>query len=397
MELTVTSRPREATSIGLLRNISPYLNWFDDGFYTNTHSHPTQRAQRDPLAAPPQLPGAKAWASEKKMGSRHILDTAPFSFWDDVLNDYVTPSQAQTKWMADTYQAEAGGFYPPFLIVATSTPSLPQHNGQVSPTLGGCPVIFLPPNAFPDFGAVHALPAANASGLIDRYMEDFLAGVFEIGKWQRRPEENQVGAIFQILHQFCCEPVAINFVSPSIIVELSVESLCQARTLPGVLAGRPVHYHIGSYWNEPTMRARLRNINPDDIRQHPNGDNTNYLLSGDRILGPGIRIEGRSQPSSSGIRVKNGSRIRMMIAAHAVEDSTYVSHPDGTFGDRLAEIVERYPDQDWALAELVPSVTYTNNRVFQTPVPTHLIRGEDAQHQTEWYVCDGMSTGQIAM
>ncbi|PVH79770.1 hypothetical protein DL98DRAFT_532629 [Cadophora sp. DSE1049] len=340
MTSTTTSRMRDAQSIRLLRTRSPYLNWFDGSFYDNTHSHPTQR---DPLISPPQLPVQKSWATEKPMGSRHILDTAPFSLWDDEKQDYTKPTPMQRQWIQQTYGATEGTFSAPFLIVATQNPSLAAHNGHVSLTLGCCPVIFMPPQVFQN-ATEFGLPVANGANLVDRNIQDLLHGVFEIPKWQRRPSKDQVIGVLQILHEFC-RPVAVNFVSPNIIVELSTKSTCSGQSLPGVLAGRRVHYHVGTYWNEPTMRARLRNVQAEDWENFPRGDTTNYLRTADGTVGPGIRVEGETRSSSSGVRIRKGTEVRVMLAEHAVKDSEHLYHPDGFSGDNVADIVERtFPD-----------------------------------------------------
>ncbi|KAG4436990.1 hypothetical protein IFR05_007528 [Cadophora sp. M221] len=330
------------------------------------------------------------------MGSRHILDTAPFLLWDEEIQDFTKPTPEQLRWIHENYKSVGGTFVAPFLIVATSTPSLPGHNGQISLTLGCCTVIFMPPDMFENSITGFGLPATNGRNLIGDDINDLLRGVVEIPKWQPRPPKDCVKAVFQILHEFCT-PVAVNFMSPCIIVELSTESTCKGGTLPGLLAGRKVHYHVGSYWDEPTMRGKLRNIQAEDWANFPRGDTTNYLRRGRGILGPGVRVEGATISSSSGVRIKKGTEVRVMLAAHAVQDSRYIYHPDGDNGENIADIVERYPEDDWALAKIVPNVTYSNSEVFETPIPTRLVRGEDIQHLPEWNVCDGMTTGKIAM
>ena len=66
------------------------------------------------------------------------------------------------------------------------------------------------------------------------------------------------------------------------------------------------------------------------------GHDTNYLDTGNRTLGPGARVEGSRLASTAGVRV------------HNFEECTGVFHPNGDSGDLIAEIEERYVNEDWA-------------------------------------------------
>jgi hypothetical protein len=95
------------------------------------------------------------------------------------------------------------------------------------------------------------------------------------------------------------------------------------------------------------------------------------------------------------VRVRNGTKVRITLAAHSFEGSTRVFHPDGD-GDFIAEIKERYIDQDLALAELTPSVAFNNSQIFDSPTPRKLLSSNELKG-CEWYICDGMTTGKVAL
>ena len=126
------------------------------------------------------------------------------------------------------------------------------------------------------------------------------------------------------------------------------------------------------------------------------GDDTNYLVTGNRMLGPGVRVEGSRLASTAGVRVRNGTKVRITLAAHSFEGSPRVFHPNGDSGDLIAEIKERYVNEDWALAELTPSVAFDNSQIFDSATPQKLLRSSEMKG-FEWYICDGMTTGKVAL
>ncbi|OAF59398.1 hypothetical protein VC83_04231 [Pseudogymnoascus destructans] len=159
------------------------------------------------------------------------------------------------------------------------------------------------------------------------------------------------------------------------------------------MGGWALNYHQGDpFWKSTIPLAPQRQMAATSLR----GDETDYLRTGDGVIGPGIRVEGRTRASSAGVRIRNGARVRITVADHGFEDCTSIYHPDGDGGDPIASIHERFPDHDWALAQLHPSISFSNSRVFECPEPTRLLRGREVSTH-EWFVCDGMTTGKIAM
>jgi hypothetical protein len=385
---------RASAEVRNLRQRSPFINFFHDSssFWLNTHAHPTPR---DPLFSSTAVASQSTFVHENVRGSKHRLDTADFSLWDDETQDYKTLTSEQAGWIFKTYQASSIGYSTPFLTIATDHPSLPDHNGQVTLTLGCAPVIFISKDA--DAAGFHSgPPPPNALHYCNPSMGDPLLGQFKAERWTE-PTREEARKIFEYLKTIC-NIKALNFILPKLIVELAGDDrVYTRRSLPVRLGGWPTIYHHhnqqDSYWNKGLPMARVRELSPSS---NIKGDTTNYLTTGNRILGPGVRVEGKSMGSTAGIKLRNGNQVRMTVAHHAFKDCKMVFHPDGDSGDCIAQILERYPDQDVALAEIHPSVNFDNSQIFESPPPTRLIRGKDVQ-ENEWYFCDGMTTGTVAM
>jgi hypothetical protein len=167
--------------------------------------------------------------------------------------------------------------------------------------------------------------------------------------------------------------------------------------LPSRVGGWSTLYHDQqsglSYWDSVASKGRTRELSATESVK---GDDTNYLLTGKRVLGPGVRVEGATLASTAGVRIRNGNQVRITLAAHRFKDCEHVFHPNGDKGALIAEIKERYVDEDWALAELHPSVAFNNSQIFECPTPERLLRSNEMKG-SEWYICDGMTTGKIAL
>jgi hypothetical protein len=130
--------------------------------------------------------------------------------------------------------------------------------------------------------------------------------------------------------------------------------------------------------------------------ENTRGDETNYLITGNKVLGPGVRVEGATMASTAGVRLRNGNRVKLTLANHSFKNCERVFHPNGDSGDIIAEIKERYEDEDWAMAEIHPSVAFSNSQIFECPTPARLLRSHEMKAR-EWYACDGMTTGKVAL
>lgn len=385
---------RASVGVRNLRLRTPFVNFFHNGtFWSDTHAHPTPR---DPITSPPRLEHEATWISEAGRGSRHRLDVAPFSLWNNEAHNYAEPTLAEAKWIFKTYSATRVDFAEPFIVITTECPSHPDHNGLITLTVGCAPAIFVSKQAqlLDDFHA--GPPRPNAVMYCDPTMADPLLDIFQSRPYtEPTPQEAQL--ILDQLRKHC-HVHALNFVFPQLIVEIANNGRSyQQRSLPSRLGGWPTFYHHQqsglSYWNSIASMGRTREMSATD---NVKGDESNYLNTGNKILGPGIRVEGAAMASTAGIRLRNGNRIRLSLANHSFKDCERVFHPNGVNGDLIAEVRERYIDQDWALAEIHPSVPFSNSQIFECPTPERLLRSNEMK-ACEWYVCDGMTTGKIAM
>jgi hypothetical protein len=369
------------------------MNFFHNGtFWANTHSHPTPR---DPVSPPPRLEQEDTWITEAERGSRHRLDIAPFSLWSIEEHDYNEPTQAQAKWILTTYKANMIEFIEPFIVISTECPSLPDHNGLVTLTIGCAPAIFISKQT--GFDGFHAgPPLPNALIYCDPFLPDPLLDVFQSQPYTE-PSIEETQMILDHLRKYCSVH-AMNFVFPKLIIELANNGRAyQQRSLPARVGGWSTLYHHQqsdlSYWDSVTSMGRTREMS---ATRNVKGDDTNYLFTGNRVLGPGVRVEGAASASTAGVRIRNGNQIRITLAAHSFKDCERVFHPNGDNGDSIAEIKERYVDEDWVLAELHPSIAFDNSQVFECPTPERLLRSNEMK-EVEWYICDGMTTGKVAM
>lgn len=384
---------RVSPQVRNLRLTAPFVNFFHNGTsWVNTHSHPTQR---DPILAAPRLEHENTWATEAERGSRHRLDVAPFSLWDIDAHDYNEPTLAQAKWIASTYNATMVEFTAPFIVISTERPSLPDHNGLVTLTVGCAPAIFISKQT--ELDGFHAgPPLPNAAIYCDPLMPDPLFNVFQSQPYTE-PSIEETQMILDHLRKYC-NVHAMNFVFPKLIIELANNGrVYQQRSLPSRVGGWFTLYHDQqsglSYWDSVASMRRTRELSATESVK---GDDTNYLLMGKRVLGPGVRVEGATLASTAGVRIRNGNQVRITLAAHRFKDCESVFHPNGDNGALIAEIKERYVDEDWALAELHPSVAFNNSQIFECSTPERLLRSNEMKG-SEWYICDGMTTGKIAL
>lgn len=390
----IVGRTRSSPWIRDLRLTTPYVSFFHNGScWTNLHSHPTPR---DPLISPPRIEQERTWVSEEARGSRHRLDLAPFSLWDMDAKDYREPSPTQAKWISMTYKSKVIEFIAPFIVITTEHAALPEHNGLVTLTVACAPAIFISKQTEQD-GFHAGPPRCNALRLCNPHLNDSLLQVFRSSPYTE-PTAEEAQMILEELRKYCAV-YAMNFVFPKLVIELANNGReYKDRSLPSRVAGWHVEYHYQqsgtSYWESTASMGRNRETSA--ANNTCKGDDTNYLVTGNRMLGPGVRVEGSRLASTAGVRVRNGSKVRITLAAHSFEGCTRVFHPNGESGDLIAEIKERYVDEDWALAELTPSVAFNNSQIFDSPTPQRLLSSNEMKGR-EWYMCDGMTTGKVAL
>lgn len=186
------------------------------------------------------------------------------------------------------------------------------------------------------------MPLPNSNYLIDRASSDPLIETYQAIPWTPLSPQN-VAEIWDVL-KGVCSVHALNFIWPTLTVELATDSRIYINeSLLNKIGGWALHYHQGEpFWKSTVPLAQQRQMAATSLR----GDETNYLRTGDGVIGPGIRVEGRTMASSAGVRIRNGARVRITLADHGLEDCTRVYHPDGDGGDPIANIEERFPDHD---------------------------------------------------
>lgn len=188
------------------------------------------------------------------------------------------------------------------------------------------------------------------------------------------PKTSQMADVISLLTQLV-NIKRVNFWPTSIVVELVYGDghVYSNRSLPAVVAGLTTTYHHESVPFFSTMKDHRRERLLDPGRYLPGPtigplpqDGTNYLREPSwRILSPGVRLPTGSATSSGtyadavqsttcGILLRKGTSKRVSVANHGVLASNDVFHPAAD-GDKIGEIVNRYPELDNALVQLTPA------------------------------------------
>lgn len=356
--------------------------------------------------SPPQshvhlVPRARMWqdnATGNGWGIRHVADEAPFDLWSEDTHEFGLPSTEDKKWLLQSYSANAIGHFGNFLVLETAVPPDP-----LPLTIGGMPTMFVPMREpgellHDPFSTHHNTLYASPR------VEDPITS-FKLPHWMD-PSKEQMKMISFALSKLASVK-RITYVWKFTIVELAVDGRTyDDRSLPGIVAGCTTLYHHSSDPYGGGMSRRRRWIVPDpgmDIE-----DVSNYLLLGDRQLGPGVRlssscydIDGQPQTSmstTSGVLLRNGSSVRMTCALHGWPNSNDVYHPQAPSGQIIGLIKERYDAQDIGLVDLHPSIRFTNSSYFDAIPPRRLLTSDDTRNaRGSWYLADAMSTGCVAM
>lgn len=211
---------------------------------------------------------------------------------------------------------------------------------------------------------------------------------------------------------------SIMFLPSMTVIDLArdVNRIYDAKSLPGIVAGRSTLYHHDAcpFFNEMRDLKRERRIDPARYEIPEIGplpvDCTNYLKEEPSVITPGVRMasgcgaagtrfENLSQATSAGIRLRNVNGQDMMtVANHGFSFSSEVYHPAEEDGNKIGEVVSRYPEIDVALVKLAPSEAHKlSNRVyFQAEPPVRLVSADEIT-QGSWAEVDGMSSGLVSL
>ena len=335
------------------------------------------------------------WTDLRKgLGSRHLLDKAPFSLWDDSSQDFHEASETEIAWLQQTYHAAVLTFEWPTLIIHSDNPPNPL------PLTVACV-------------AARFVPAAHIwksrvinNGLSNPRIPDPMT--FRIPKWTE-PNDDQVHKITATLMELA-NIQAINFTGAFIHVELKHDGRTyQRHSLPGRVGGTSTLYHLGSegFWSNMTDHALTRLIDPsNELQAELGGDRSNYLQHGLGVLQPGVCLG--SSPTttagtytdsrmctSAGVRLRDSAgNIVVAAANHGFMDSDEVYHPTTITGEKIGDICERWPAQDVAMVKLRPSIQFSNVENFEATTPRRLLRLSETSYG-QWCSADGISCGIV--
>jgi hypothetical protein len=234
----------------------------------------------------------------------------------------------------------------------------------------------------------------NANHLADRRKEDPIPGACPVPF--KKPTSSEINAIVTTLNRFI-KYKAISFAWPFLVIELQESPEYESKSLPGKIGGWTAQYHQNSdsYWSEKTPLGRTRLMTPTRL---PKGDEHDYTEGGDGILGPGVRVEGKSTSSTAGVLVRNIKGEKRVIVCHhgfAEANDEDVWHPNGN-GVVLGRIKERFVDDDVALVELGPDIRFQNDQQFDCKTPKRLLP-HDEMKLGDCFFVDGMTTGGVAL
>lgn len=116
-----------------------------------------------------------------------------------------------------------------------------------------------------------------------------------------------------------------------------------------------------------------------------------------RVLTGYAADSGVYSSTTSGILPRKGSSRYIIVSNHRSRRTQQVHHP-APYGDKIGDIVERYPELDVAVMQLTPANfgRYTNQTYFQAQAPRRLAEMTDIAPGT-WFEVDGVSTGMLSL
>lgn len=400
----ISPPPQRLSSITELRYRTPYANYpsLGNASYYHPHVHPAPEIKSDLShdLIQKQKPNHEKnvpvrWASLRKgLGSRHILDDAAFSLWDDDKKDFRYPNDNEQAWIQNTFKAPSLTFEWPTLVIHTDDPPQP-----LPLTVACVSVRFVP--------AAHVWRSRiTNNGLANPRIPDPVS--FRVDRWSE-PDDHQISQIMTALMTYV-NVKAVNFTGVFTHVEVRNDGREYSRhSLPGRVGGISTLYHLGpiDFWPKMTDHALSRIIDPNaehSLTQEQ--DRSNYLNHGQGTLQPGVCLgsspttaQGTYSDSrictSAGIRLRDSTgQVVMTAANHGFPDSDEVYYPTRGTGEMIGEIQERWVAEDVAMVKLRPEIRFSNQEYFNATPPRRLLRiGHSSYGQ--WCSADGMSCGTI--
>ncbi|KOS42617.1 hypothetical protein ACN38_g6477 [Penicillium nordicum] len=339
--------------------------------------------------AHPQSPPLRRWQGPRGFGTRHTSDDVPFTLWDEHTEKFRLASRSEMSYIIEKYQATNPPKPIPLTVACMPTRFVPPGSGNL--TLYG-----LAP-----YGSHRiADPCAKVS-------------------WRRTesPTKSQMCAVVSAVSELA-NVRRINFFPAAIVVELEHGDgeAYSPKSLPGIVANRPTTYHhdAGSFFSSMRNHTRERILDPAQCLPGPTigplpQDATDYIHEPNwGILTPGMRVStGYAADSgvcadanfstTTGILLRKGTNCYITVANHGFLGSQQIYHPT-PYGDKIGDIVERYPELDIAMVQLTPTnfCRYTNQTYFQAQAPRRLAEPTDLAPGT-WFEVDGMSTGMLSL
>ena len=339
------------------------------------------------------------WTGLRGFGARHINDQISFSLWNAETQSFTSGTTEQKRSILKLFNATRLEFHDDLMVIETSNPPRP-----VPLTVACTPAIFVPPGQGNKY-----MFASNA------YVGPRVKDPCPDLSWgrMRAPSRSQMCDVASVLLQLM-NVVRINFLPTSIVVEIAHGDgrIYTHGSLPAFVAGLTTTYHHESVPFLSSMKDRTRERLLDPAQHFPGPlpqDDTNYLRESSwRTLSPGMRISTGSATSSGdyaeavrsttcGILLQKGSSQSLSVANHGFLGTSDVYHPTAD-GDKIGEIVDRYPELDIAMVQLKPAQSgrFSNQTYFQAEPPRRLVATEDLVLGT-WFEVDGMSTGMLSL
>jgi hypothetical protein len=288
------------------------------------------------------------------------------------------------------------------MVIETSNPPKP-----VPLTVACIPAIFVPPGQ----GRKYLMGLAPYVGPRVRDPCPHLS-------WgrMRTPTKSQMADVISVLMEFVSIK-KVHFFPTSIVVELVYGDgrVYTNGSLPAFMAGLWVSYHHDSvpFFESIKDHTRERLLDPGRYLPGPligplPQDGTNYLREPSwRILNPGVRVSTGPatgsgtyadvvQSTTCGILLRKGASMRISVANHGFLAGDEVFHPTAD-GDKIGDIVNRYPELDIAMIQLTPAhfSHFSNQTYFQAEPPKRLANSSNLI-KGAWFEVDGMSTGMIS-
>lgn len=350
-------------------------------------------------AHPQHLP---RWQGPRGFGAQHINDHIPFSLWSEDKQDFRGATSPEKRYIQEKYGAERLEFHGYLIVIETSNPPKP-----VPLTVAGTPAIFVPPGQRRKF-MCGSTPYPNPR----------LPDPCPHLSWKRMetPQKSQMADIINTLIELA-NIRRVNFLPASIVVEIAYGDgrVYPSASLPGIVAGLSTTYHHDAIPFFSSMRDHTRERLLDPCQYLPGSrigslaqDGTNYLREPSwGVLSPGVRVSTGFSTSSGmcaeavqsttcGIRLRKGASEYVSVANHGFLANNEVFHP-APDGDKIGDIVDRYPELDIAMVQLTPahSSRFSNQMYFQAEPPQRLVEMCDLVRGT-WFEVDGMSTGLVS-